>query len=241
LINKERIIKGDSLVFNSGLIIKQFTVDEVLEIGFSNYINFVNLFVLKPQDIIIPLWGQGVYYEDITHDELFIMQLKQNKDYYFELFKLFTNCDKVWIDYIEELESETICYQINDKSFYLGFQGFDLIYTYFKKTILHEHARKRFFTGEKTKKTILDEDFEEYQEEMKSNKDSDSFSDMITFLVISNKRKWEDVYSYPMSRFYEEYIKTYRKHEADYTLFGIYSGNIDPKKIQTKKLQWFKS
>jgi len=241
LIRRERIIKGDSLVFDSGLIIKHPTVEEIMDIGFDNYMNFANLFILKPQDLIIPLWGEGIYYEDITKDELFSMKLYKNKNYYIQLFLLLTNCDNAWIEYIEDLEIYTICYNIKGNNYYIGFEGIDLIYKYFKCITMYTHSEKRYFSGEKTRKRILDEDFEEYEEYAKSNSEDNNFSDMISFVVISNKRDWDKVYSYPMARFYEEYIKTHKKQEADCVLSGIYGGTIDSTKIKTKKLQWFKS
>lgn len=240
-MKRENIILGDNLKFNSGLEIKHFTVREILDIGVHNYIEFTNFFILKPQDLIVQLWGNGIYYEDITQDELFLMLINQNKEFFFEMFKIFTNCDNVWIEYINEMESDAICYSMRETIFYIGYSVFDEIYKYFKEMRLYVHSEKRFFSGEKTKKIILDEDYNEFLTELKSNKNNTEFSDMISFLVISNKRNWEQIYAYPIGRFYEEYVKTLKKQRADNILHGVYCGTVDNKRIKDSDLKWFKT
>lgn len=241
-MRREDILLGNNLKFISGLEIKHFTVIEIIKnISFSNYIAFTNYFILKPQDLIVQLWGDGIYYEDITHDELFIILINKDRDFFFNMFKLFTNCSDVWMEYINEMESEAVCYSIDDKNFYIDYNTFDIIYKYLKEMRMYTHSDKRYFAGEKTKKVILDEDYAEYLEEIKLNKNNTEFSDMVSFIVISNKRDYENVYSYPVARFYEEYIKTYKKQRTDYIIAGIHAGTINSKKVKEEDLKWFKT
>lgn len=241
LLNRENITRGESLKFLSGLEFKHLTVNEIINIGFENYMYFVMCFMLKPQDLIVPLWGMGIYYEDITHDELIIKQIKKNEHTFINLFKKMTNAENVYIGYSEHLEQDTIFFDIGNKSYYFGFDTFDAVYNYYKNLHIFKHSPKRFFIGEKTKKSILDEDYEEYVQDLKVKKDANSLSEMISFIVVVNKREWDGVYEYPIGRLYDEYIKTAKRESAKYKLFGIYSGTVDAKKIPSKDLEWFKT
>lgn len=240
-MNREELILGESLMLNSGLVVRHFTVMDILSMKFNNYVAFTNYFVLKPQDLIVQLWGKGIYYEEIEQYELFMMQIEEDSEYFFNMFKIFTNCEDVWLDYIPEMESNAVCYSTEKGKFYLTYEAFDVIYAFFKEMRMHTHSNKRYFAGEKTRKVILDEDFEEYEMDLKSNKNKHAFSDMISFLVISNKRDWADIYSYPIARFNEEYIKTYKKQQVDYLMFGIYTGSVDSTKVNKNSLEWFKT
>lgn len=241
MISRESILKGIDLTFESGLKIKHLTVSEVIDFGFILYYTFIKCFILKPQDLIVQLWGRGIYYENITHYQLFLMQIKDNEEYMASLFKLFTNCEKIWVETVDN--DEILCYTVNGKGYYLEYSVFNIIYEYFKEVFMHKHSNKRYFAGEKTKKSILDEDYEEYVGEIKNpkHKSDTGFSDMISYISIKNKRDYEYVYSYPLARLYDEYIKTRREEEIYYLRVGISSGTYDGKKVSSDKLNWSKT
>lgn len=240
-MRREELIRGDDLRFTSGLEIKHFNVSDILKITFRNYIAFTNYFILKPQDLIVELWGNGIYYEDIDDYGLFLFLVDQSQQFFLEMFKIFTNCDNVWLEYVKEANNRMICYSINKNKYYVTYSMFELIYSFFKEMRLHEHSEKRYFSGEKTKKLILDEDYEDYINNINSKNDNTLFSDMISFVVITNKRGWNEVYSYPIAMLYEEYIKTHRKERADHLVSAIYANTVDRKKIKDSDLEWFKT
>lgn len=240
MIQKDLLIRGESLRFLSGLEFKHLKVTEIMDFGYDAYMYFANCFLLKPQDAIIPLWGMGIYYEDITKDELTMMQINRDQSLFLEIFKKATNAEDAYIRYVDELEQDTIFFEVDKKTYYFGFDTFDMIYSYYKQMFQHTHAEKRFFIGEKTKKSILDEDYEEYlQEQSSKNKNHNMLQEMISFVVIENKRNWDEVYGYPIARLYEEYIKTMHKRISDYKMQGIYSGTIDSSKVPQKEINWF--
>ena len=115
-----------------------------------------------------------------------------------------------------------------------------MISKFFKKIHHYEHAKPRKFAGEKTKKMILDEDYEELVHESKMNKEKneDVFGNLLSTLVVMHHRTWEYVFSLTMGRFIEELSKGSVKEQVDLKLRGIYNGTIDSKKIPSKDLNW---
>ena len=67
-------------------------------------------------------------------------------------------------------------------------------------------------------------------------KNEDYFGNLLSDLVIINKRDWNFVYSLYLSQLYEEIYKTSKKSKIDLTLQGIYCGNIDGSKIPSSSL-----
>jgi len=243
-MNKELILRGDSLKFINGFEIKQPTVDDVLDIGYGTYMWFINCWCQKPQDIVVELWGKGIDFEKITRDELFLKSIGENKDVFTTILKKFSNIEHVWFEYIDEFEQEFICAKLGSEhkniSFVIGFDAFEYISKFFKKIHHYEHAKLRRFAGEKTKKMILDEDYDELVHNSKINKEKneDIFGNLLSTLIVMHHRTWDYVFSLTMGRFIEELNKGSVKEQVDLTLRGIYNGNIDGKKIPSKNLNW---
>ena len=235
-MRKENILRGDSLIFTNGFEIRQPTVSDIMDLGFEEYSWFKNCICSNISDMIVPLWGMGYDFEKIEEEDLLKILVGQNKTIFCEIFKYFTNAEKIY--FIIDNNKEKLVGQINNKHFHIDEKILFLIKDFFCKINKIKHSRMRKFIGEKTKKSILDEDYEEYLFELKENKEKneDYFGNLLSDLVIINKRDWNFVYSLYLSQLYEEIYKTSKKSKIDLTLQGIYCGNIDGSKIPSSSL-----
>ena len=73
MIEEIKLLRGDSYKINDKLTIKHPTIKEIVEYGEENYFRLINLFCLKPYDLIVQLYDAGVDYADMTNYDLFLL------------------------------------------------------------------------------------------------------------------------------------------------------------------------
>jgi len=234
-MRKEYLLRGDSLVFNNGFEVHQPTVETVMEITYGNYMWFVECLCSNIADMIVPLWGKGIDFEDIEENELFKILVGEDGNEFCNILKHFSNLDEASIT-IEEDKLYIYC-KLDKIEFLIGDEGLSQIKDFFSKINLIQHSKMRKFAGQKTKKSFLDEDYEELLEKAKEAKNINSFGNSLSDLVVLNKRSWEYVYGLTIARLNEELNKTYRNKKINLTLHGIYSGVIDGNKTPSSDLE----
>jgi hypothetical protein len=80
VLDELSLLKGIPYKINDQLSIKHPTLNEIFEYGEENYFRAVNLFCLKPYDLMVQLNDMGIEYDTIDNYELFLMLY--NLDYY---------------------------------------------------------------------------------------------------------------------------------------------------------------
>lgn len=229
---------GDSLRFNNGFEFRQPTVMDVKSLGEDYYFWFMSLFMKNPSDMIHQLFQMGIDYEKITKDELFRMLVGENTELFCSLFEYFTNSENITFRYFEEYEQECIFGKLKDSSveFLIDFTAFDIICQYIKDIHLYKHSKVRKFSDDETKKDIIKYELEEMNF-FNKNKENDGFSNITSSLVRANQRTWEYVFSLTVYRLYDELYRAMKEKEAQQLISGIYTGNIDGKKLKSD-LDW---
>lgn len=237
-ISKINLQFGDSLKFNNGFEFRQPTVMDIKSLGEDYYFWFMSLFMKNPSDMIHQLYKMGIDYEKITKDELFKMLVGENTELFCYLFQYFTNTEEVIFQYFEEYEQECIFGKIKDTEdyFVIDFVAFDIICQYVKDIHFYKHSKVRKFSDDETKKEIIKYELEE-MEFFNKNKENDGFSNIISSLVRVNQRTWEYVFGLTVYRLYDELYRAMKDKETQQLIAGIYSGNIDGKKLKSD-LDW---
>lgn len=229
---------GDSLKFNNGFEFRQPTVMDIKELGEDYYFWFVSLFMNKPTDMIHQLFKIGIDYEKITRDELFRLLVGENTELFCSMFEYFTNTENVAFEYFEEYEQDCIHGKIKDEEIYfvIDFTAFDILCQYITDIHFFKHNKVRKFSDDETKKEILKYEIEE-MEFFSKNKENDGFSNIISSVVRLNQRTWDYVFGLTVYRLYDELYRALKEKEAQQLISGIYTGNIDGKKLKSD-LDW---
>lgn len=229
---------GDSLVFKNGLTFRQPLVMDIKTLGEDCYFWFMSLFMKNQYDMIHQLYEVGIDYESITKDELFKMLVGENIKLFCTLFEYFTNAKDVMYVFIDEYEQETICYKLdeNPQYFAVDFDIFDSICKYITDIHFFKHSKIRKFSDDETKKEILKYEIEEMKF-FNKNKENEGFSNIISSLVRVNHRTWEYVFGLTVYRLYDELYRAVKDKEVQQLISGVYTGNIDGKKLKSE-LDW---
>lgn len=232
---------GDSLKFENGLIFRQPLVSDVKKLGETVYYWFMHCWMRKPQDMLHHLFSIGKSCDEVGTDEIFEMSIKQNESTFLSILCTFTNFECCGYDYFSQYEGNCIFGKLDDgKDVLISPNDFDIICEFIRNVHFFKHAEMRVFSDDATKKKIL-----EYEiEEMNFNRTDDSnfsFVSMVSSVITGNQRTWDYVYSLTINKFYDEYFRIVRRGRVDALLQGVYSGNIDSKKISQNELDWTSS
>jgi hypothetical protein len=97
-IDELKLLRGDNLQVNNKLIIKNPTLNEIVDFGELKYLNAVHTIIRKPHNLMVELYDMGADYEQVDDFELFMMMYMNNPnkddfkfllgDYNFEVLKV---------------------------------------------------------------------------------------------------------------------------------------------------------
>jgi hypothetical protein len=243
VLDELSLLKGIPYKINDKLSIKHPTLNEIFEYGEENYFRAINLFCLKPYDLMVQLSDMGVEYETINNYELFLMLY--NIDYYKQDINwlLTTNVNQQQYNfqkYVNQQNNEIVLY---DDVFDIKIDR--LIYyeiSTFLKQINDISEKNEFNPANKTaKKMILSEKKRELEKLQKSNKKFESvLSKLISSIVWNENSKVniQDVWNLHIYQVYNGLYKIQKRDNYKQTMQGIYAGTIDQSKIDLSKIDW---
>lgn len=240
-INFLSLQDGDDFSTFNGIIFRQPTVSDVKFLGESLYFWWMNSWCNTPYDLIHDLWKQGIDFEKITKEELFIDNVKNNHKIFMNIFSFFTNVIWYGIKYDIEYEMDTLYVKIKDKDeeFPICPKTIYEISTYIKTIHYRKDSVYRKFATESDKKKILEYEIEEREFDKETNKKNIGYIASIKkALVVYGHKSWEYVSNLYIYQLFSEMDGISRLEDARNTYSGIYSRMIDYKKIDKKILDW---
>lgn len=225
LDTKLKLFKGSTFYVDE-IAIKPLTVGEIIESGYSNYLKQLNIFALDVEDIVEDVPEE---YKEVTTFDLFIgLGIPELLDAFVDAIKYFLKPNSI------DIILNNIV--VDEKA--INRNNWDEI----KNIILMQNNIKKETYNPANKKA------KEIIEKIKKNKknapvikqNNDFFSIVSGLAWKSNSINAINIFDLNIYSFYDGLNRLNLIDDYEYTLTGIYTGNVDAKKINLKDLSWFK-
>jgi len=207
---------------------------DIDQFGEREYSDFVQLFCASPRDMIIALFDTGIKFSEVSQFELFGMLLNTYYPAIFSIFEYMTGLTEPRITKDAVLFfKDGVVVQITEGVYSEISDYLKMVTNYENKesvSFIDDYAMEMFIEAEK-------EDIE-FANESKTNTTMD---DLISALVLETSYTFDTVFSMYLYQFNKLIRKMIKKTDYNNLMVGIYTGNIDSKKIGKDKLDWLSS
>lgn len=242
-MNDLQLLKGKDYEVTKYLSIHQPKLGEICDYGESSYFSMVYILTSIPSDMKSYLYDNGVDYEKVSEWNFFCNVLRYmipksnsilfGKDIDFKSLQLCYINHKTSLCYM--LDENTIDKRnviIQEPTYILMIDYIRKIHN-FKKNV--EKAGNAF-----TKKFLIDEDRQRKKDNQNKQFESILYPLILAMINCADcKYNHETIWNLPISVFTKSILQIQKSKNINYTMQGIYSGNIDPKKISSDDLKWF--
>lgn len=236
MIDQLKLFRGEGYKINDKILIRQPTLEEIVDFGEQRYFGLVRTICSTPADRKVEIWDKlHVFWEKIDEYDLFIslfQTLQKSEvsilfgDMDFTTFKLGTQTG------LPDLVLKNKDQVVIDRAIH------KLMTDYLRQ--IHK-LKKNVDTGfnDATRKIMIEDDRDEMALQMQK-----PFQSLLLPLISSLtncpefKYRWDDVWTLPIGVFTDS-VERVQKHKSyNFVMQGIYSGCVDMKKLDKKELHW---
>lgn len=236
MIDQLKLFRGEGYKINDKILIRQPTLEEIVDFGEQRYFGLVRTICSTPADRKVEIWDKlHVFWEKIDEYDLFIslfQTLQKSEvsilfgDMDFTTFKLGTQTG------LPDLVLKNKDQVVIDRAIH------KLMTDYLRQ--IHK-LKKNVDTGfnDATRKIMIEDDRDEMALQMQK-----PFQSLLLPLISSLtncpefKYRWDDVWTLPIGVFMDS-VERVQKHKSyNFVMQGIYSGYVDMKKLDKKELHW---
>ena len=236
MIDQLKLFRGEGYKINDKILIRQPTLEEIVDFGEQRYFGLVRTICSTPADRKVEIWDKlHVFWEKIDEYDLFIslfQTLQKSEasilfgDMDFTTFKLGTQTG------LPDLVLKNKDQVVIDRAIH------KLMTDYLRQ--IHK-LKKNVDTGfnDATRKIMIEDDRDEMALQMQK-----PFQSLLLPLISSLtncpefKYRWDDVWTLPIGVFMDS-VERVQKHKSyNFVMQGIYSGWVDMKKLDKKELHW---
>ena len=236
MIDQLKLFRGEGYKINDKILIRQPTLEEIVDFGEQRYFGLVRTICSTPADRKVEIWDKlHVFWEKIDEYDLFIslfQTLQKSEvsilfgDMDFTTFKLGTQTG------LPDLVLKNKDQVVIDRAIH------KLMTDYLRQ--IHK-LKKNVDTGfnDATRKIMIEDDRDEMVLQMQK-----PFKSLQLPLISSLtncpefKYRWDDVWTLPIGVFMDS-VERVQKHKSyNFVMQGIYSGCVDMKKLDKKELHW---
>lgn len=236
MIDQLKLFRGEGYKINDKILIRQPTLEEIVDFGEQRYFGLVRTICSTPADRKVEIWDKlHVFWEKIDEYDLFIslfQTLQKSEvsilfgDMDFTTFKLGTQTG------LPDLVLKNKDQVVIDRAIH------KLMTDYLRQ--IHK-LKKNVDTGfnDATRKIMIEDDRDEMALQMQK-----PFQSLLLPLISSLtncpefKYRWDDVWTLPIGVFMDS-VERVQKHKSyNVVMQGIYSGCVDMKKLDKKELHW---
>ena len=236
MIDQLKLFRGEGYKINDKILIRQPTLEEIVDFGEQRYFGLVRTICSTPADRKVEIWDKlHVFWEKIDEYDLFIslfQTLQKSEvsilfgDMDFTTFKLGTQTG------LPDLVLKNKDQVVIDRAIH------KLMTDYLRQ--IHK-LKKNVDTGfnDATRKIMIEDDRDEMALQMQK-----PFQSLLLPLISSLtncpefKYRWDDVWTLPI-RVFMDSVERVQKHKSyNFVMQGIYSGCVDMKKLDKKELHW---
>lgn len=224
---------GDDVVVNDKITLRQPTIDDIIRIGESTYYSVVYALTSIPSDSKSALWDAGVDYMNISDLEYFHLATSglSEEDCGIFLpgidlskFGLFETSDGIVFMYDRDNDIKIDMY----------------IHTIISKYVcsLHGIKKKVERAANEVTKRILIEDDRMRKESLQKKESTSTLLPLISSVRVVMGCTKEEIRRMGIAEFMDIVYRTQTIKSVDALTAAYYSGNIDTKKFDVKKLDW---
>lgn len=232
-----QLYRGDSLVINDKISVRQPTLGEIADLGEERYLSAVHALCGTPSDYMVVLDDLGLNFEQVTDFQMFVMLVRQlpQEDTAILLGDLCLSDFEYQVN-VREGTDRLFCAKtgaVIDRAIY------SQIVSYIRRT----HWMKR--NGDKggnehSRQYLIDRERRRLRYAKNKNFQSVLYP-MVSTLCNTESFKYDmdTVWRMRIFAFYDSIRRIQKIQEAKALTAGIYSGNLNAKKIDKEALNWF--
>lgn len=236
MIDQLKIFRGEGFQINDKIMIRQPTLEEIVNYGEKQYFGLVRMICSTPADRKVEIWDKlHIFWEKMDEYELFL-----------SLFQA-----------LQITDVSILFGDMDFTSFQLGKQtGLPDLVLKNKDQVVIDRAIHKLMTdylrqihkmkknvdvgfNDATRKIMIEDDRDEMAMQLKK-----PFQSLLLPLISSLtncpefKYRWDDVWSLPIGVFMDSVERVQKHKNYNFVMHGIYSGCVDTKRLDKKELQW---
>lgn len=216
-----------------GVYFKHPKIGEILEVGESFYNSSINIFTLKPSDLMVNLYDIGMDYRKVSNYELFILLCGSTIEKHENSISFNKNSEvSKSLSWLTGIDDFHLGYENNDfflfsdiKKYKIDKSKYNLIRKYYMDMTFRTEKEKYNPGNEKTFKFLINEERKKQKKMLKNNNKSE-LANQISSIVWSSGIKFKDVEDLYLYQLYDGLNRINKIKNFDNIYFGYYSGNI---------------
>ena len=241
------LLLGKPLVLGN-LTVRHPKISDVIELGESFVFSAINIFTLKPSDLMVELYDSGIDYRNTKPYDVFILLCGETLD----------RGDDGEIRWNRDSQvSKQLGWLTGIEDFMLSSDGENLflaspstgakidigVYTQIRKYFMDMNNRSEKETynpgNDTTMKFLIEQERKKRKREEKRGHKS-YLAPQISSLVWASGRSFEDVYNLYLYQFFDGLLRINKIKSYDNVCFGYYAGNIETSSFNKIKesLNW---
>ena len=241
------LLLGKPLVLGN-LTVRHPKISDVIELGESFVFSAINIFTLKPSDLMVELYDSGIDYRNTKPYDVFILLCGETLD----------RGDDGEIRWNRDSQvSKQLGWLTGIEDFMLSSDGENLfltspstgakidigVYTQIRKYFMDMNNRSEKETynpgNNTTMKFLIEQERKKRKREEKRGHKS-YLAPQISSLVWASGRSFEDVYNLYLYQFFDGLLRINKIKSYDNVCFGYYAGNIETSSFNKVKesLNW---
>lgn len=231
-----QVYRGKNYVITDGIEVRHPTLDEIQEYGEREYYSLISSLTATPTDLMYQLHCEGIDFEEITDYELFC-----------KMYHIFSK-DRTWI-LLGDLDIASMDLCINNKNDEIVLANADrtiiidrhihkLLADYLRK--VHGFKKNERKAGNAQTKRIMIEDAAEEYRKQKDKHYKSILQPLMSSLVGSDltHENYNGLWEMKINVFMDMVGRSQKVMNHRNVMQGIYTGNIDFKKINKDELIW---
>lgn len=212
------------------------TVGEILE-NEDRYYSLVSMFTVMPIDMMVQLDDIGVDFTSINEYELFLLLFDGIREE--DTSMLFGDLDLSKFEVCVNPENQTVVLYDIENDIVIDRAIHEQIASILRK--IHQIQKDRRKPKNKEAKEYM---IERARKKMNRNRKREGFSQLESLIIAmvntsEFKYDFEGAKSLSIYQFNESVKQVVKRVDYDNTMFGVYTGNIDPKHLKPIELTWF--
>lgn len=241
------LLLGKPLVLGN-LTVRHPKISDVIELGESFVFSAINIFTLKPSDLMVELYDSGIDYRNTKPYDVFILLCGETLD----------RGDDGEIRWNRDSQvSKQLGWLTGVEDFMLSSDGENLflaspstgakidigVYTQIRKYFMDMNNRSEKETynpgNDTTMKFLIEQERKKRKREERRGHKS-YLAPQISSLVWASGRSFQDVYNLYLYQFFDGILRINKIKSYDNVCFGYYAGNIDSSSFNKVKesLNW---
>lgn len=223
------LLSGEDYKINEKLKVRHPTIRDILYIGERKYWEYINLFCLKPYDLMVQLHDLGIDYADVTDYDLFLLLYREYKD----ALKWLIGYDEFEMK-LNTVNNERVLYD-SENDVLIDRLIYEQISSFIRAINLISD-KNEFNPGDETAKKMLIKQKRKELDRIKGKEQS--FKSILGNQVSSVLLHKSNVFDMPIYELNNMIFRLRKRDNYTNLMFGIYTGNIDTKDIDMEDIDW---